>query len=114
MLRFGRLKISQIKASQVCFKIPMSTTMSIAIIFLKSRQIQTSKIPVNRYSLIFEFVAHKSQTLNQDFVHNWNLPYNVMNPSLELKISDFFEILIAFDEKWPWTGGSEQKYDWSN
>jgi len=70
MLRFGRLKISQIKASQVCSKIPMSTTMSTPIIFLKSYQIQTSKIPADRYSLIFELVEHKSQTLNQDFVHN--------------------------------------------
>ena len=70
MLRFGRLKISQIKASQVCFKIPMSTTMSTAIMFLKSYQIQTSKIPADRYSLICELVKHKIQTLNRYFVHN--------------------------------------------
>ena len=40
MWRFRRLKISQIKASQVCSKIPMSTSMSTFIPFVNSIKIR--------------------------------------------------------------------------
>ena len=48
MWRFRRLKISQIKASQVCSKIPMSTSMSTFIPFVNSikiRLIETAAKP---------------------------------------------------------------------